>query len=70
MSIQLAYVPVQNLRPPADRKAFSPREFATLGNFTARTPAGAAWSGQLGASRGTAYPVVPPVGINIPKTGQ
>ena len=70
MSIQSIYVAVPRRRSPTGQKAFSTKEFATLGNFTARSPAASAWGSQIGARNDFARQIVPPAGINIPEKGQ
>jgi hypothetical protein len=71
MSTERAYISSPNVRPYIGQKSYSSKEFATLGNFTARTFAGSNWTGPMPHTSGNPiYRIVPPAGITIPRTGQ
>jgi hypothetical protein len=70
MATQHAIVPGQIFRSVAGQDVQSPKEFATLGNFTARTFGWPVRSRQPMIVSGAARLIVPPTGMTIPGKGQ
>jgi hypothetical protein len=71
MYIQRAFVPGLNVGQAVSHKPSSSREFAALGNFTARNFQRTGWSEQTASTVGElAQQIVPSVGITVPGEGQ
>lgn len=70
MSTRRAYAAAPDTRRASGQNVASLKEFATLGNFAARTYRDVAWGGLGGLYDDRVRRIVPYAGITVPEKGQ